>query len=387
MALKDVLKDIEGYVDLQREIEVLRKYGTDHVEHAFEARRMISTLHPKRLVLKVSEIIEETKSAKTLRLVSSDGSPLPPFQAGQYVNLFVEAGGVRTSRPYSISSSPAQTAYYDLTVREVEDGFVSRHLLEDVKPGAVFEASSPAGTFTHNPLFHGDDLVYLAGGSGITPFMSMIREASERCLDRRILLIYGSRDPGDIIFKDELGRISERHPNIKVSHVISDPPEGYTGLKGFITAGLIRDLAGDITSRTFYVCGPAAMYELCVEELRGLGLPRRRVRTEAYGPPRDVTSQAGWPAQIPADRVFTVRIRGGASLAAKASEPLMISLERAGSVLPVQCRSGECSLCRTKLISGRVYHPEGVRLRRSDRRFGYIHPCVAYPIEDLEILL
>jgi ferredoxin len=66
---------------------------------------------------------------------------------------------------------------------------------------------------------------------------------------------------------------------------------------------------------------------------------------------------------------------------------LMISLERAGMTIPASCRSGECSLCRTKLLSGKVYQPQGVKLRKSDRLYGYIHPCSAYPLEDLEILL
>jgi ferredoxin len=66
---------------------------------------------------------------------------------------------------------------------------------------------------------------------------------------------------------------------------------------------------------------------------------------------------------------------------------LMISLDWAGMAIPALCRSGECSLCRTKMLTGKVYHPGGVTLRRSDRAFGYIHPCVAYPITDLEILL
>jgi len=90
---------------------------------------------------------------------------------------------------------------------------------------------------------------------------------------------------------------------------------------------------------------------------------------------------------VKADAVFQVALRGGKTIEAKASEPLMISLERAGIVIPALCRSGECSLCRTKLISGRVYQPEGVKLRKSDREFGYIHACMAYPLDNLEIMI
>ena len=149
----------------------------------------------------------------------------------------------------------------------------------------------------------------------------------------------------------------------------------------------MKKILGDVTGKTFYLCGPDAMYAFCLKELEKLGIPRRKIRTEVYGPPKDVTSQPGWPAKVKPADVFTVKIKGGKTIPAKASEPLMISLERNGVVIPALCRSGECSLCRTKLLSGRVFQPEGVRLRKSDRLFGYIHPCMAYPLTDLEILL
>lgn len=386
MALKDVMKDIQGYTAIVEEIRTLRKYGSDYTDRKGEVERMIALLHPKTVSLKVSEVIEETRTTKTFRLVGTAGH-LPPFQAGQYLNVFVEVGGIRTSRPYSIASSPSQTGFYDITVRSVEDGFVSGYFLEEVTVGDTFESSSPAGTFTYNPLFHDKDLVFLAGGSGVTPFMSMIREVAQKGLDRRIHLVYGSRDVSDIIFEEELRLITARHPNIKVSHVISNPPEPYEGLKGFITAQLLKDLLGDVSGKTFSVCGPEVMYGFCLSELKKLGVARRKIRTEVYGPPREVTSQPGWPRGVKALDTFTVRIRGGKTIPAKAGEPLMISLERSGIVIPALCRSGECSLCRTKLLSGKVFQPDGVKLRKSDRQFGYIHPCMAYPLEDLELLL
>ncbi|NLB52769.1 MAG: 2Fe-2S iron-sulfur cluster binding domain-containing protein, partial [Syntrophomonadaceae bacterium] len=77
----------------------------------------------------------------------------------------------------------------------------------------------------------------------------------------------------------------------------------------------------------------------------------------------------------------------GKIISAKASEPLLSSLERAGIVVENCCRSGECSLCRVKLLAGKVYQPEGVLLRKSDQDSGYIHSCAAYPLSDLEVLL
>jgi ferredoxin-NADP reductase len=386
MALKDVLKDIEGYQDIRHDIEILKKYGTDYTSQKGVVERIIEGLHPKKIRMRVSEIWQETKSTKTLRFVAKDGF-LPPFQAGQYINIFVDAGGILTSRPYSISSSPTQLGYYDITIRSVEDGFVSSYFLDEVRVGDELEATSPSGYFCHNPLFHGEALVFLAGGSGITPFMSMIREAADRGLSRHINLIYGSREPEDVIFHDEIKEITGRHKNISLSLVISNPPKGYAGLTGFISAELIKDVIGDISSKTFYICGPEVMYDFCLKELAKLGIRKRRIRTEVYGPPRDVSVQPGWPEGIKPDTLFTIRLKGGKTIEAKASEPLMISLERNGVTIPALCRSGECSLCRTKMLAGKVFQPEGVKLRKSDRTFGYIHPCMAYPLSDLDILL
>ncbi len=383
---KELKKQIEGYTELVQENEVLRKYATSKADSRGQVEKIVNSLHPKTLNLIVSEIRHETDSTTTFRLVSEDGY-LPPFQAGQYINLFVEVGKVRTSRPYSISSAPSQSGYYDITVRRVENGFVSGYLLDDVKPGDTFISTSPAGHFYYNPLIHGDDLVFLAGGSGITPFLSMIREATNLNLDRQIHLIYGSRTEEDVIVLKELNDRAANHSNLTVSPVISEPSENYEGVTGFITAELIRDLTGDTSNKTFYVCGPEAMYSFVTAELVKLKLPRRQVRFEVFGPPADITADPGWPKNVSKDAVFKVGLKNGTSIQASTAEPLMNALEREGIVVPASCRSGDCSVCRTKVLSGTVFQPKGVKVRKSDRKYGYIHPCMAYPLEDLELLL
>ena len=130
--------------------------------------KVVASIHPRRLLkLKIKEIIKETGSAKTFRLESTDGK-LPWFRAGQYINLFVDIGGVKTSRPYSISSAPGKS-YYDITVRRVEGGFVSSYLLDKVKVGDGFESTGPGGYFYYEPLVDSTYLVFLAGGSGAAP--------------------------------------------------------------------------------------------------------------------------------------------------------------------------------------------------------------------------
>jgi len=149
------------------------------------------------------------------------------------------------------------------------------------------------------------------------------------------------------------------------------------------------------------------MYDFCLAALKELGVPSYRIKRELYGPPADVTKEPGWPGGLSADTVFNVEVvnlppacvppsvpptrggdeRGGKTIRAPAGEPLMNSLERYGVVVPAVCRSGACSACRARLLSGRVFQPAHTGLRESDRQHGYIHACVSYPLEDLRIHL
>ena len=384
--MKNPFEQIKGYDEIRKEIEILSKYGDDFSDRRGSVKATVDRYHPKKINLKVSEIIEETPNTKTLRLISESGY-LPPFQAGQYVNLFVEAQGVRSSRPYSIASAPSQRAYYDLTVKAVPDGFVSLYLLEDVKVGDKLTSTGPMGGFFHNPLTHSNESVYLAGGSGITPMMSMIREVTDRGLERKMHLFYGCRNPADIIYREELEQLERAHKNLTVDFIISEPEEGYQGMTGFIDRQLLQEKLGDLSKKTFFLCGPEAMYKFCQKELEDIGLRRKQIRVEVFGPPGDVTNEPGWPEDLAAETTFKVHVSDGRTLEVTAGEPLMCGLERRNLELPAACRSGECSYCRVKLTSGKVFHASGTRLRKSDLQFGFIHPCMAYPLEDLEIQL
>ena len=390
MASRDVLRDMErGAWDVGQVASIKDKLEKQKVQPRelkdvlTVQEKVLATIHPRRLNLKVKKIINETVTARTFRLESSDG-PLPWFRAGQYINLFVDIGDVRTSRPYSISSAPGKP-YYDITVRRVEGGFVSSYLLDKVKEGDSFESTGPGGYFYHESLIDTNDLVFLAGGSGAAPFMSIIREAVEKKSALNIHLIYGSRKQDDIIFDKELKEIASKHKNIQVDYVISEPPAGWKGATGFLDDKVISSLAVDLKGKTVFTCGPALMYELCGAALVKLGVPARRSKQEAYGPSQDITKDPAWPG-IPVSKEFVVtEVRSGKKVKAKAGEPLMNSLERAGIVVPAVCRSGECTACRTRLISGKVFAPARVHHRQADQKFGYIHPCMSYPLDDLTI--
>jgi ferredoxin-NADP reductase len=391
MEILNWIQDLSQYIHVSRRRSALRQpgRGTNYAAVEQTTRQIVERLHPTRMKLRVREIIQETPSTRTLLFERIDG-PLPPFRPGQYVNLFVDVDGVLTSRPYSISSAPGREVTpntLDLTVRDKPGGFVAPFLLNELQVGDEVESTGPAGSFYHEPLIDGEDLVFLAGGSGITPFMSIIRDAfgGEAASSLRIHLLYGSRHPDDIVFGEELSALAGQHPGLNYSPIISEPPPGYQGLTGFLDAQSIREQVGDLSGKTVYVCGPNVMYGFCQEALTELGVPEHKIKRELYGPPDDVTREPGWPQDLDASTLFEVEVEGRETIRAAAGEPLLNSLERYGFVVPAVCRAGECSACRTRLLAGRVFQPAGTGLRESDREHGYIHACVSYPLEDLKI--
>ena len=367
------------------QIEVSKIVGPDFSLDIGVTQRTIDQLNPKKLDLVVVDVEMVTSEAKTIRFASKTGY-LPPFEAGQYLNVFTEIDGVRTSRPYSLSSSPKQRGYYEITVAKIPTGFVSDFFIDTVKVGDEFEASSPAGVFHYNPVSHHKHSVFLAGGSGVTPFMSMTREILEGGLDRVVTLIYGMRSEDIAIFHNEFCELAKKYPNFKYVPVVSDANAKTTAKKGFIDSACVIEAIGDITDKTFYLCGPQIMTDFCKKALEELNVRNKDIRREMFGSTQNIQNEAGYPSELTGQEVFKLTV-GDKVIDARANESLLVALERSGIRVNVCCRSGECSLCKVKLAGGKVFMPRGVMLRHADEVFGYIHSCKAFPISDVEIIL
>lgn len=367
------------------DIEAIRNNSNDKIYEGNKPDRIIDRLHRKNLKLIVSSIENVGEGAKCIRLVSKDGY-LPPFEAGQYINIFTTIEGIRTSRPYSLSSSPRQRAYYEITVARIADGFVSDYLLDKLCVGDELEANGPAGVFHYNGVFHKKTSVFLAGGSGVTPFLSMIREIFEAGLDREVVLLYGCRNEGAALYHKELSELAKRYSRFRYALVLSDEVEGWQGDTGFIDEALIRKYVTNPDDCTFYICGPQIMNDFCVARLEGMGIPAKRIRREMFGTRRDIKNEPGFPEELSGQEHFKLKL-GDRVIDALSGESLLTALERAKIRVNVCCRSGECSLCRVKLVSGNVFLAQGMLRRAADEKFSYIHSCKAYPISDVEIIL
>ncbi|MEG2116204.1 MAG: iron-sulfur cluster-binding domain-containing protein [Clostridia bacterium] len=385
-SIKEVLiGTMQNGQNVLNSISVSQKIGADFSLDIDSTSRTIEQLHAKKLELKVVDIFNVTKDSKTIRFASKTGY-LPPFEAGQYINIFVEIDGVRTSRPYSISSSPRQRAYYEITVARISKGFVSDYFFDKVKVGDEFEGNGAQGVFHYNPIFHSKKSVFLAGGSGITPFMSMTREIFEMDLDREIYLIYGVRNEESAMFKAELEKMAATHKNFHLNFVVSDKAAETNSRRGFIDQVCIKEIVGELFDKTYYICGPQIMNDFCVQALLALNVKPKNIRREMFGARADIQNEPGFPSNLTGNEVFKIKV-GDKSIDARANESVLCALERAGIRVNVCCRSGECSLCKVKLISGKVFTARGVLLRHADEVFGYIHSCKAYPISDIEIML
>lgn len=217
-------------------------------------------------------------------------------------------------------------------------------------------------------------VIALAGGSGITPFLSMAYAIRDGMEDFDLTILYGSRTKESILFRDELNAIAGVCPRVKVIHVLSEEAcEGFE--HGFLTADLIRKYA-PAGEYSVFLCGPEGVYRFVLPEVEKLGLPRRRVRCEAMGVTKAVWEQEGYPAEC-RDRVFRVMVRQGASeqtVQASANEPVLVALERAGIAVPSRCRSGECGWCRSKLGVRAGLRPGGKRGAPPGRHGPWLYP-------------
>lgn len=364
--------------------EAIQAAPAHDIVSEYAINKNAKALHPDCLKLVVCEIMEQ-KDAKTFVFKSANNQALPFFRAGQYLSLKLPIGSSFVTRPYSISSSPqlALEGKIAITVRSNPNGFAADWLLENLKVGDSLTSSAPEGQFYYDDLRDCKNVVALAGGSGITPFLSMAYAIRDGLEDFNLTILYGSRTEADILFRKELDAICATTKKVKTVYILSD--EQKSGFEnGFITADIIRNYASNPYS--IFICGPEAMYRFLDKEIAKLKLPRRLVRREMLGISKNVAALPGYPAGLN-DKTFQATIRQGSNeykISVAANEPVLTAIERAGIKAPSRCRSGECGWCRSKLVSGEVFVPEENEGRRhSDITNGYIHPCASFALSDL----
>lgn len=355
----------------------------------FSVNRLAKEFHPDFQNLVVKSITDiPAAGAKTYVLGREDGAPVPYFRAGMYLSLKMNIEGSEISRPYSISSAPkkALSGTYEVTIKTNPGGFAADKILAGLKVGDKITASDPQGNFYYETFRDCKNVIALAGGSGVTPFLSMAHAIQDGAEDFNMTLIYGCKNRESILFEDEFNSIAAACPKFRVVYVLeNDAPAGYE--QGFITEELIKKNLPE-GEYSVFVSGPEGMMRAMKKITNALGLPRRLARFEMMPVAKKVSALPGYPAEA-AGKTFKIRIRQGANtydIDAAADETILAAIERAGIKAPSRCRSGECGWCRSKCVSGKFFIPEENEFRRfEDRQFDYIHPCCTFPLSDMEI--
>ncbi len=327
------------------------------------------------------EYEDAARSQCSFHLQAVDGVPLLPFQPGQYLTFSLKMpevvattpGGVRTiTRCYSLSDRPDTTGYR-ITIKralapadrpDLPAGLSSSHFHDRVHEGDVLQVKAPSGHFFIDPDAS-VPAVFIAGGIGITPMMSMLRWCVQEQPARLLYLYYGVRSSGDQGFKQELENLAAAHPTFELNVVYGSPgaddvlDRDYKH-RGYIDVALLRRTLPH-GRHQFYVCGPPPMMQSLVPALREWGVQADDIHFEAFGPASvRPTGPVSNELAVATSASIDVRCsRSARTLAWDGQDASLLDFaERHGLAVDAGCRTGSCGTCQTRLLSGVVTYAD-----------------------------
>ena len=352
--------------------ELIEQTPADPLVYDYGVNRLARSFHPGIVKAVIAKKEKAGSDSCRISLEASEGK-FPYFRAGQFITLSSKVNDSFISRPYSIASSPKEALNGKLEIIVQRKGIFSEYLIDEADIGTQLSVGEPSGDFYHDDLRDRNHILAIAGGSGITPFLSMLKAIKEGSEDFRLTLVYGVRTRGQILFDPE----EFKDERIRIVIVLSDEEvEGYR--HGFITAELLKEYLDEDTN--VFMCGPDAMYDFVNKQLKKLGFDETRIRRERNSVGNRIQENCSVYK-------LTVHIRDEVyELDARSEETLITALERAGIPAVVRCRNGVCGFCHSRVLSGDYFIGKENDFRRSaDKKFNYIHPCSTYPESDMEI--
>lgn len=358
---------------------------------------MAITFHP----LKVLEVIHETPKAFTIKFAppeDADFSYLP----GQYLTLRTTVNGQQERRAFSLSSSPRTDDFLSVTIKAIADGVVSNYLRENLKPGETLESMPPMGKFTLKPQAdRRQHHIFIGGGSGITPLMSMIKSALQDEPNSPLTLLYANQNQEEIIFREELENLARQYKDrFHLVHVLAEPEAGWQGIKGLISGELANELCTEALQRvdepaTFYLCGPTGLMEAAGKVLReDLKISEDNIKREWYSAPvpgpEDTPTTVGAvteAAELDEYEIKEQQVKitlDGDSFTVKVlpDQYILDAALDAGYDPPFACQEGVCCTCRAKLKSGLVAMDEREGLSDEELADGFVLTCQSHPLTD-----
>lgn len=316
------------------------------------------------------------------------------YRPGQFVTFELMIDGETINRCYTLSSAPTRPDTVSITVKRKVGGKVSNWLHDNMKPGAEIKAVGLGGEFTCT-LHPAAKYLFLSGGSGVTPLMSMLRTHYDLGEDRDIVFMHSARAPHDIIFRNELAAMVNGTANLKTAFVCEgagDEP-GWSAPTGFLDLAMLKAIVPDFAEREIFCCGPEAYMRAVRDLLKAAGFDAARYHEESFtfGQPEVPIAETAPPQAAPQPAAATAAGGGftieftklGQTIACAPDQFILDAAKAAGMRLPFSCAKGLCGTCKTKKLSGDVdmNHGGGIRKREIDQ--GMILICCSKPLSNI----
>lgn len=343
--------------------------------------------------LTVAEIAAETDDANSVRFVVPDAlAQTFAFKAGQHLTLRADIGGEEVRRNYSLCVAPHE-GQLKVTVKRIAGGVFSNWVGDHLKAGDAIDVMPPHGSFTCDfsasaPPRH---YVGFAGGSGITPVMSLIRTALSVEPDARFTLFYGNRDSASIIFLDALADLKDRYlSRFELYHFLSDEAGDVDLFNGMLDRqtcdAVIADLVRDPKSIDgYFICGPGPMMDAAEGALLDAGVDKAKIHIERFTagrPSAAVAAQLQEAKEQASGASMWVTLDGRARKVEFNGENILESARAAGLPAPFACKAGVCATCRAKVIEGEVEMGARYGLTDEEIAAGYVLTCQSVPKGD-----
>jgi ferredoxin-NADP reductase len=350
--------------------------------------------------LYVTDVIQDTPDTFTFRF---QGDPLCRFVywPGQFCTLVLNIDGKKVVRSYTIASTPSRPFVLEITVKRVPGGLVSNWLPDHLRPGDRVEISGPKGKFCLVPGKIPRKMLFVAGGSGVTPLMSMTRWLCDISADVDVRFFFSVRTPVDVVFRKEIELATQRYRMFTPLVVTTTRGAGddWLGLTGRVSRRMVETIAPDLHERDVFMCGPAGFMDAIVGILREAGFDMARLHTESFGGVRTSVAEKPAPAvrAHPASRSLVVPVpaapaatggivvefaRSGKRAATDGRMPLLDLAESQDVDVGYSCRAGTCGECKVRVLRGRVEMEVEDGLGADDRAAGYALTCVGRPAGD-----
>jgi ferredoxin-NADP reductase len=348
-----------------------------------------------RHAVRCVKVIQETWDVKTWCFMAEQ-PVMFFFKPGQFVTLELEIDGEQVFRSYTISSSPSVPYSFSITVKRVPGGRVSNWLHDNMSEGMELAVHGPVGQFNCID-YPSDRVLFLSGGVGITPVMSMARWYFDTNADVDMVFVHSARTPRDIIFQRDLENMAARIANFKLNLVCEryESGQNWGGYRGFFNRPMLEMMAPDFMEREVYCCGPTPYMNAVRNMLQEAEFDMARYHEESFGAtPEPVKEQAQQDAEqaaevaeaIPRSDLLQVFFAStGKSVQIAPGETVHAAAAKLGLHIPKACGMGICGTCKVKRLEGEVEMAHNGGITDEDVEEGYILSCCSVPTGDVVV--